>query len=180
MPRYPNTETAMNPTTALPEHFTKAERYQAILPQIEGLLRADADLWTANLANINALLAETFGWFWVGFYLVDNTGSELQLSAFQGPVACTRIAHNRGVCGQAWAQGKTLIVPNVHEHPDHIACSSRSQSEIVVPLHNRRGHIIGVLDIDSEHLNQFDETDAQYLQQICAMLPEILTAPEIV
>ena len=140
----------------------KAEQYIALLPQIEALVTGEPDL-VANLANICAALKEQFNWFWVGFYLVK--GEELVLGPFQGPVACTRIAKGKGVCGAAWEQGKTLMVPDVDAFPGHIACSSLSKSEIVVPLiYNNT--VIGVLDVDSEHLNQFDETDAKYLEQV--------------
>lgn len=145
----------------------KAGRYAEILPQIEALLASESDP-VANLGNTVAILKETFNWLWVGFYRVD--GAELVLSAFQGPLACTRIAYGRGVCGQAWAQGQTLIVADVHAHPDHIACSSRSQSEIVVPVRNRVGDICAVLDADAEQLAVFDKDDAQGLQAIVELV----------
>lgn len=150
----------------------KADVYTQLLPQIRALIAEDADLPIAALANTCAALKEAFDWLWVGFYLVNDAQTELHLAPFQGPVACTRIAKGRGVCGQAWTKGETIVVANVHQHPDHIACSSRSQSEIVVPLRNGLGEIIGVLDVDAEHLAQFDETDARYLNQLCAMLSE--------
>jgi L-methionine (R)-S-oxide reductase len=144
----------------------KAAQYQSLLPQIEALLQGETDL-TANLANMAAALKEQFKWFWVGFYLVK--GDELVLGPFQGPVACTRISLGKGVCGAAWQQQKTLIVPDVEAFPGHIACSSLSQSEIVVPiLHN--GQVAGVLDIDSEMLDQFNETDALYLEELVKLL----------
>jgi L-methionine (R)-S-oxide reductase len=144
----------------------KAAQYQSLLPQIEALLQGETDL-TANLANMAAALKEQFKWFWVGFYLVK--GDELVLSPFQGPVACTRISLGKGVCGAAWQQQKTLIVPDVEAFPGHIACSSLSQSEIVVPIfHN--GRVAGVLDVDSELLDQFDETDALYLEELVKLL----------
>jgi len=144
----------------------KAAQYQSLLPQIEALLQGETDL-TANLANMAAALKEQFKWFWVGFYLVKD--AELVLGPFQGPVACTRIGLGKGVCGAAWAQQKTLIVPDVEAFPGHIACSSLSQSEIVVPLfHN--GEVVGVLDVDSEQLDQFDETDALYLEELVKLL----------
>lgn len=145
----------------------KAEQYQSLVPQIAALLSGETDL-TANLANICAALKEQFGFFWVGFYWVKD--GELVLAPFQGPVACTRIAKGKGVCGAAWAEGKTLIVPNVDEFPGHIACSSLSKSEIVLPV-IRNGQILGVLDVDSEFLNHFDEIDAQYLEEIIAIIP---------
>ncbi len=146
---------------------TKEEQYQALIPQIKGLLQGEPDL-VANLANVAAALKEQFNWFWVGFYLVK--GDELVLAPFQGPVACTRIKKGRGVCGSSWAQGKTLIVPDVEKFPGHIACSSLSKSEIVVPI-IRNGQVLGVLDADSEMLDQFDTTDQQYLEQVVAEIP---------
>lgn len=145
---------------------SKAEQYTSLIPQIRALLEGEPDL-VANLANIAAALKEQFGWFWVGFYLVK--GDELVLGPFQGPVACTRIAKGRGVCGTAWAEAKTLVVPDVDTFPGHIACSSLSRSEIVVPLfHN--GLVAGVLDVDSEALDQFDATDEQYLEEIVKLI----------
>lgn len=145
---------------------TKEEKYRALLPQIEGLLAGEDDL-TANLANVAAALKETFGFFWVGFYLVK--GGELVLAPFQGPVACTRIRKGRGVCGSAWQEGRTLVVPDVDAFPGHIACSSLSRSEIVVPLLDG-GEVWGVLDVDSDCLNSFDDTDARFLEEVCARL----------
>ena len=145
---------------------TKEEQYEALLPQIKGLLEGEQDL-VANLANIAAALKEQFNWLWVGFYLVKN--GELVLGPFQGPVACTRIRKGKGVCGSSWAQAKTLIVPDVEKFPGHIACSSLSKSEIVVPI-IRSTEVLGVLDVDSEDLNQFDETDQLYLEQIVSLL----------
>lgn len=145
---------------------TKEEKYRALLPQIEGLLAGEDDL-TANLANVTAALKETFGFFWVGFYLVK--GGELVLAPFQGPVACTRIRKGRGVCGSAWQEGRTLVVPDVDAFPGHIACSSLSRSEIVVPLLDG-GEVWGVLDVDSDCLNSFDATDARFLEEVCSRL----------
>lgn len=145
----------------------KASIYQEIIPQIAAITATESDT-VANFANTAAVLKEAFGWLWVGFYRVS--GEELVLSAFQGPLACTRIAYGRGVCGQAWAQGKTLIVPDVNAHPDHIACSSRSQSEIVVPVFNAGGEVCAVLDADADTLAAFDETDAQGLQAVAQLL----------
>lgn len=145
---------------------SKEEQYQALIPQIKGLLTGENNL-IANLANTAAALKEQFGWFWVGFYLVEE--NELVLGPFQGPVACTRIQKGRGVCGTSWAQEKTLIVPDVEKFPGHIACSSLSKSEIVVPL-LKEGIAWGVLDVDSNDYNQFDETDQLYLEQIVALL----------
>ncbi len=146
---------------------TKEEQYEALIPQIKGLVTGESNL-IANLANTAAALKEQFGWFWVGFYLVEN--NELVLGPFQGPVACTRIKKGRGVCGSSWEQGKTLIVPDVEKFPGHIACSSLSKSEIVVPLF-KAGNIWGVLDVDSSEYNQFDETDQLYLEKIVSLLP---------
>ena len=141
---------------------TKEEQYRDLLPQIKGLLTGETNT-VANMANICAALKEQFNFFWVGFYLVED--KQLVLGPFQGPVACTRIAYNRGVCGSAWAQQETLIVPNVEEFPGHIACSSLSQSEIVIPFF-KDDKCIGVLDVDSQDLNTFDTIDQQYLTAI--------------
>lgn len=146
---------------------SKAEKYQTLLPQIKSLIEGEEDL-IANLANVSAALKETFSFFWAGFYLVK--GEELVLGPFQGPIACTRIKKGRGVCGTAWAKAETLVVPDVNAFPGHIACSSLSRSEIVVPLTRNGGEVWGVLDIDSEHLNSFDATDAQFLQEVCSWL----------
>jgi L-methionine (R)-S-oxide reductase len=145
---------------------SKQEQYLELIPQIKALLDGEPDL-VANLANTAAALKEQFGWFWVGFYLVKS--DELVLGPFQGPVACTRIKKGRGVCGSSWAQAKTLIVPDVEKFPGHIACSSLSKSEIVVPLF-LNGEVFGVLDVDSAELDQFDLTDQQYLEQIISLL----------
>lgn len=146
---------------------TKEEQYKALLPQIKGLLEGETDL-IANLANVAAALKEQFGWLWVGFYLVK--GEELVLAPFQGPVACTRIRKGRGVCGSSWANGETLIVPDVEKFPGHIACSSLSRSEIVLPLW-KENKVVGVLDVDSSELASFDETDKKYLEQIVGIIP---------
>jgi GAF domain-containing protein len=146
---------------------TKQEQYEALLPQIKGMLEGETDL-VANLANVAAALKEQFGWLWIGFYLVKD--AELVLGPFQGPVACTRIRRGRGVCGAAWAQGKTLIVPDVEKFPGHIACSSLSRSEIVVPVF-KNSEVAAVLDADSMDLAQFDETDQQYLEAIVRLIP---------
>ena len=146
---------------------SKQEQYESILPQIEGLLTGENNL-IANLANISAALKEQFNWWWVGFYWVQE--DELVLGPFQGPVACTRIKKGRGVCGAAWEQGKTLIVDDVEKFPGHIACSSASKSEIVVPVF-KNGTILGVLDVDSELLAHFDEVDKIYLEKIVGLLP---------
>lgn len=145
---------------------TKEEAYQSLIPQIKGLLDGEPDL-VANLANISAALKEQFGFFWVGFYLVKK--DELVLGPFQGPVACTRIRKGRGVCGAAWQNATTLIVPDVEKFPGHIACSSLSKSEIVIPLFDG-GEVVGVLDVDSDALDSFDATDRKYLEEIVQLL----------
>lgn len=144
----------------------KAEQYQSLIPQIEALIVGENDL-IANLANVCAALKEQFGWFWVGFYLVKD--GELVLGPFQGPVACTRIGLGKGVCGAAWQQAETLVVPDVDAFPGHIACSSLSKSEVVVPVF-KNGEVVAVLDVDSEDLDQFNQTDAQYLGQLVKLL----------
>ncbi|MCA0399152.1 MAG: GAF domain-containing protein [Bacteroidetes bacterium] len=145
---------------------SKEEQYSTLIPQIKALLAGETDE-IANMANVVAALKEQFGWFWVGFYRV--VADELVLGPFQGPVACTRIKKGRGVCGSAWAEGRTLLVPDVELFPGHIACSSLSRSEIVVPV-SRGGLVIGVLDVDSEKLNQFDEVDQRFLEEIVGLL----------
>lgn len=145
---------------------TKKEQYESLIPQIKALIEGEPDL-IANLANVVAALKEQFGWFWVGFYLVK--GDELVLGPFQGPIACTRIRYGKGVCGSSWAQQRTLIVPDVEQFPGHIACSSLSKSEIVVPV-MKDGMVIGVLDVDSEQMDQFDVTDQEYLEEIVAAI----------
>ena len=144
----------------------KADQYQSLIPQIKGMLEGENDL-VANMANVVAALKEQFGWFWVGFYVVKN--EELVLAPFQGPVACTRIKKGRGVCGSSWAQSKTLIVPDVEKFPGHIACSSLSKSEIVVPV-IRNNEVVAVLDVDSNEYDQFDDIDKQYLEEIVGLI----------
>ena len=145
---------------------TRQEQYQSLLPQVKALLDGEPDL-VANLANIAAALKEQFNWLWIGFYLVKN--EDLVLGPFQGPVACTRIKKGRGVCGAAWLEQRTLIVPDVEKFPGHIACSSLSRSEIVVPLFNNN-QFMGVLDVDSQDLNEFDEVDQYWLEQFVALI----------
>jgi len=145
---------------------TKAEQYQSLIPQIKALIEGEPDL-IANLANVVGALKEQFNWFWVGFYIVKQ--GELVLAPFQGPVACTRIKKGRGVCGSSWEQAATLIVPNVEAFPGHIACSSLSKSEIVVPV-IRGGEVVGVLDVDSDQLDSFDETDKTFLERIVSFI----------
>jgi GAF domain-containing protein len=145
---------------------SKEERYEALIPQLKSLISAETDQ-IANYANVSAALKEVFDFLWVGFYRVSD--KVLVLGPFQGPIACTRIAYGKGVCGFAWQEGKTIIVPDVDQFPGHIACSSRSKSEIVVPV-VKEANILAVLDVDSELLNNFDEIDAKYLEIICALL----------
>lgn len=145
---------------------SKAAQYENLLPQIEALIMYETDM-VANLGNVAAALKEQFGWLWVGFYVVR--GGELVLGPFQGPVACTRIQKGKGVCGTAWAKAETLIVPDVEQFPGHIACSSASRSEIVVPV-VRNGEVVGVLDVDSVELAAFDEVDAGCLESVTSIL----------
>jgi L-methionine (R)-S-oxide reductase len=150
-------------------HITKGDKkaqYESLIPQIKALVEGESNQ-VANLANIAAALKEQFGWWWVGFYMIIE--DELVLGPFQGPVACTRIKKNRGVCGAAWSAEKTLIVDDVEKFPGHIACSSASKSEIVVPVFIQN-KIAGVLDVDSEHLAHFDEIDQVYLEKIAALI----------
>ena len=145
---------------------TKTEKYRQLFPQIKALVEGETHR-VANLANTVAALKMTFDFFWVGFYTVE--GNELVLGPFQGPVACTRIAKGKGVCGTSWERGETLVVPDVDAFPGHIACSSDARSEIVVPV-VKDGNVVAVLDVDSNVLNDFDQTDAQYLTEICQWL----------
>jgi GAF domain-containing protein len=141
---------------------TKSEKYTTIIPQIQALIEGEEDL-IANLANITGGLKEQFDWLWVGFYIVKN--DELVLGPFQGPVACTRIRKGKGVCGTSWQKAQTIIVPDVEAFPGHIACSSSSKSEIVIPI-IRNGQVIAVFDVDSSYFNHFDEVDQHYLEQL--------------
>lgn len=150
-------------------HLSKEERYTSLLPQIFALVEGEPDL-TANLANVAAALKETFQWWWIGFYLVKE--NELVLGPFQGPVACTRIASGKGVCGSSWVKKETIVVTDVEQFPGHIACSSASRSEIVVPI-KKGEQVLAVLDADSEHLSHFDEVDKQFLEQLCQRLSEL-------
>lgn len=144
----------------------RATRYQELLPQLSALIESESDL-IANLANTAAVLREAFGFFWVGFYLVKS--DELVLGPFQGPLACTRIRKGKGVCGSSWERAQTLLVPDVDAFPGHIACSSASRSEIVVPVLVNK-NVVAVLDVDSDQLNDFSETDQRYLEELCALL----------
>ena len=150
--------------------------YDEIAPQVEALISGETDT-VANLANIAAVLKEAFGFFWVGFYL--KKGNQLVLSAFQGPIACTRIDFDKGVCGHAYTRRETVIVPNVDEFPGHIACASASKSEIVVPIFEKSGEVFGVLDVDSDQLNDFSETDAEGLREIINILERNLFASAV-
>lgn len=160
----------MAETLLIPSTATKAEKYVALIPQIEALISGEPDLY-ANLANIAASLKEAFGFFWVGFYLVKN--DQLVLGPFQGPIACTRINYGKGVCGTAWKEAKTQLVPDVDAFPGHIACSSASRSEIVVPVFNGN-EVAMVLDVDSDLLADFDETDQKYLEELMGILGRTL------
>lgn len=157
---------------------TKDEKYRALLPQIASVVEGETNL-IANMANVASMIHETFGFWWTGFYRVlpaEGTkfaadGSVLVLGPFQGPLACVRIRRGRGVCGTAWAEARTVVVPDVEEFPGHIACSSASRSEIVVPIF-RGDEVIAVLDIDSAELNTFDDVDRHYLEQVAALLTQ--------
>jgi GAF domain-containing protein len=162
----------MAETLFLPQSGSKEEIYQALLPQVEALITGEQDL-VANLANIAAALREAFGFFWVGFYVVQ--GQELVLGPFQGPIACTRIAYGRGVCGTAWKEQKTQLVPDVEAFPGHIACSSASKSEIVVPAF-QNGEVFLVLDVDSDKLDDFDAVDQRYLEALIGLLEKTRTS----
>jgi L-methionine (R)-S-oxide reductase len=146
---------------------SKAQKYDALLPQLKALIEGEEDL-IANLANISAALREVFAWWWVGFYWVK--GDELVLGPFQGPIACTRIRFGKGVCGTAWKEQKSLLVPDVNAFAGHIACSSSSVSEIVVPIVDVHQNVVGVLDVDSEKNDTLDETDVHYLELICELI----------
>jgi L-methionine (R)-S-oxide reductase len=146
---------------------SKAEKYDALLPQLKALVDGEEDL-IANLANISAALREVFAWWWVGFYWVK--GDELVLGPFQGPIACTRIRFGKGVCGTAWKEQKSLLVPDVNTFAGHIACSSSSVAEIVMPIVDANKAVVGVLDVDSEKYDTLDETDVHYLELICQLI----------
>jgi len=156
----------MSENLYIPVSASKSEKYEAILPQIDALISGEPDLY-ANLANISAALKEAFGFFWVGFYLVK--GNQLVLGPFQGPIACTRINLGKGVCGTAWEEKKTQLVPDVEIFPGHISCSAASKSEVVVPVF-KGGEVVMVLDVDSDELNDFDLVDQEYLEKLMGML----------
>lgn len=151
----------------IPTSASKAEKYQSLIPQIQGLLTGESNQ-VANMANICAALKEAMNFFWVGFYLVDSP-DELVLGPFQGPVACTRIKKGKGVCGTSWEKEETIIVPDVDRFPGHIACSSSSRSEIVIPIF-KDDQVVAILDVDSDQLDAFNEEDSQFLSQIANFL----------
>ena len=170
----------------IPTGIDKIETYKSLIPQLEALINGETDL-IANLANLSAALHETFGWLWVGFYWVKN--NELVLAPFQGPIACTRIKYGRGVCGTVWknasineglhainetSHAMSLLVPDVNAFPGHIACSSSSVSEIVIPIFDKEHKVVGVLDIDSESYDVLDETDVFYLERVCQLITNII------
>ena len=151
--------------------MNKQEQYRELLLQLDGLIQGETDE-TSVMANTAALIHQTSHFWWTGFYRVVK--GELLLGAFQGPVACYHIAKGRGVCGTAWAERATQVVSDVEQFPGHIACSSESKSEIVVPIYNKVGDVMAVLDIDSEHLGTFDATDQEYLEQVCQLVSETI------
>lgn len=150
--------------------FNKQQAYEEAVKEINGITTGESDL-IANLSNIAAILKTKFNFWWIGFYLVKN--EELVLGPFQGPVACTRIAKGKGVCGTSWQNQQTIVVPDVHQFPGHIACSSASNSEIVVPI-LKNNEVMMVLDVDSEHYDHFNETDKKYLEDISVIISTIL------
>ena len=152
--------------------MTKIEKYQLLTEQIRALIEGETDS-VAVMANVCAAIHEAMGFWWTGFYRVLN--GELVLGPFQGPVACMHIGFGKGVCGTAWKDGRTIIVPDVEQFPGHIACSSLSRSEIVVPMFSKDGAVVAVLDIDSMELSTFDETDQTYLEEICKMFSHLCT-----
>ncbi|GAB2529859.1 GAF domain-containing protein [Spirosoma aerophilum] len=157
----------MAETLILPETSDRQAIYDSLIPQIAALVAGEPDL-IANLANITAALKEAFGFFWVGFYLKKE--NQLVLGPFQGPIACTRIAFDKGVCGAAYTRQETIVVPDVDQFPEHIACSSASKSEVVVPVFDRDGNVTMVLDVDSDRLNDFSEVDAKQLERIAGLI----------
>ena len=155
----------------IPQTTDRKTIYETIIPQIQALIESESDL-TANLANVSAVLKEAFGFFWVGFYIAKE--GQLILGPFQGPVACTRIPFHKGVCGASYSQQKTLIVPDVDAFPGHIACSSASRSEIVLPVFHRNGTVAMVLDVDSDELDDFSEVDAEWLENVIRLIEKKL------
>ena len=156
----------MSESIVISKNQPKEVVYSELFPQLKSLLEGETDL-IANLANISSALKEVFGWWWVGFYLVK--GNELVLGPFQGPVACTRIAFGRGVCGTAWKEKRSVLVPDVNQFPGHIACSSASVSEIVVPVFGENNEVFAVLDVDSERYDVLDEVDVEWLEKIALL-----------
>ncbi len=161
----------MSESLYLPSTTNRQEIYESLLPQIKALVAGESDL-TANLANISAALKEAFGFFWVGFYLKRE--NQLVLGPFQGPIACTRIHFNKGVCGHAYTTKEVVIVPDVEAFPGHIACSSASKSEIVLPAIDKNGEVFLVLDVDSDELDDFSEVDAEGLTQVIRLIEEMV------
>jgi len=160
----------MSENLIIDQTLSKQAQYEALIPQIEALIYGEPN-FIANISNIVAALNQTFKFWWVGVYMVDN--DELVLGPFQGPIACTRIKKGKGVCGTTWAKEETIIVPDVNQFEGHIACSSATQSEIVVPIFDKENQVVGVLDVDSEHLDSFNETDKIYLEKICSIIQRI-------
>jgi L-methionine (R)-S-oxide reductase len=146
---------------------SREQKYHQLIPQLEALIEGETDI-IANMGNVSAALKQVLGFFWIGFYLVK--GEQLVLGPFQGPVACTRIHKGKGVCGQAWQSGETVVVPDVEKFPGHIACNAESKSEIVLPLKDEKGIVWAVLDVDSDKLDDFNSVDAQFLSDICALI----------
>jgi GAF domain-containing protein len=161
----------MSSALFIPTKADKGEKYKLLLPQIESLTHGETDL-IANLANITAALHDTFGWLWVGFYLVKE--QELVLAPFQGPIACTRIKYGKGVCGKVWENAISLFVPDVNQFSGHIACSSQSVAEIVIPVFDNAGKVFGVLDVDSERFDVLDETDVIYLEKVSELVTTLI------
>lgn len=168
--QYKTVRKSMAEELLIEDNATKAEKYKSLIPQIEALTTGESDL-VANLANIASALKFGMGYFWVGFYVVKN--DELVLGPFQGPIACTRISKGRGVCGTTWAEGKTLVVPNVDEFPGHIACSSDSKSEIVLPAF-KDSEVALILDVDSDQLDDFDDVDREHLEGLMRIIEKLL------
>jgi GAF domain-containing protein len=165
----------MAETLIIPQNATREDIYISLMPQLKALVMGETDL-IANVSNITAALKEAFGFFWIGFYFVKN--DELVLGPFQGPIACTRIKKGRGVCGTSWEKGEIIVVPDVDQFPGHIACSSLSRSEIVIPFFNTKNEIAGVIDIDSSLLNDFSEIDARFGEEIAKLVSSILSSNE--
>jgi GAF domain-containing protein len=161
----------MNEDLKIAQTGDKQEKYITLISQLQSLTSGEPDA-VANLSNISAALKETFNWWWVGFYLVK--GDELVLGPFQGPIACTRIRYGKGVCGSAWKEKKSLLVPDVNAFPGHIACSAASVSEIVIPILNKSGEVVGVLDVDSERYDVLDDTDVRFLEEISHICSKFL------